>query len=457
MKALFITKPFIIEPLGLMYLSAAAKKAGHETDLAITSENLEKKVQESKPDLIGYSVMTGDQDFYLDINNKLKENHQFLSILGGPHPTFFQNLIYEPGVDIVCQGEGEQALVDLLNNLESGKDILDISNLSVKKDGKVRVNEVRALADIDSLPLPDRDIVFQFSEIKNGPIKHFLASRGCPFSCSYCFNESYFKIYQGKGKRVRIRNIDSLIEEIQEVVKSSPTRFIYFQDDTFTLNKNWLKEFSEEYTKKVNMPFHCHVRPNTIDEEKIKILKKAGCYSAHIAAETADDRLRNEILKRGMTKEQILDSAKLLKKYDIKFMLQNMIGLPTGSIEKDFETLELNIQCNPDYAWVSIFQPYPGTAIGEYCKEKGFYTGDFSDLSSNFFDSSRLNFDNEYKNQLSNLQKLFAIFVEYPELHELGLSRTWIDFSNDQVKEEYQKAYTEFRKKGDKRLYGFDL
>lgn len=458
MKVLFITKPFVIEPLGLMYLSASAKKAEHQVDLALTTEDLEAKISEFKPQVVGYSVMTGDQNFYLDLNRRLKQKHSFLSAFGGPHPTFFPSIIKEEGVDVICRGEGEQAFVELLDTLESGGEISHIKNLWINKNGEITQNPVRGLVDIDSLPFPDRDLVSRIPEIRDGPIKHFLASRGCPFSCSYCFNESYSEIYQGKGKRVRFRDISSLTEEVSQVVSSTPTRFVYFQDDTFTLDKKWLDEFAKQYSSKVGLPFHCHVRPNTLDKHIIDALKKAGCYSVHIAAETADDRLRNEILNRKMTKEQIVQASNLLRQEGIKFMLQNMIGLPTGSIENDLETLEMNIKCKPDYSWVSIFQPYPGTRLGKLCEEKGFYSGDFSDLKPSFFVSSPLNFSDEYKNQLTNLQKLFAIFVEFPELHNLGLSEAMISIkSTPEISEAYSKAYTEFRKKADERLYGFKL
>jgi len=440
MKALFINKPFFIEPLGMMYLSSSAKKSGHDVDLVLTTEDLEKKVSEYRPDVIGYSIMTGDQDFYMNINNELKKKFNFTSIFGGPHPTFFSDMIEEEGVDIVCKGEGEDAFRELLDRLESGQPIDYISNLFVKNNGEVKKNMVSPFSDIDSLEFPDRDLVFKFPEIKSGPIKHFLASRGCPFSCSYCFNESYSEIYGGKGKRVRFRDPKLVVDEVEQVINSSPTKFVYFQDDTFTLNKSWLKDFSEEYSKRIDMPFHCHVRPNTLDEERVTLLKKAGCYSTHIAAETADDRLRNEVLKRNMSKEQIINSSKLLKDYGIKFMLQNIIGIPTGSLENDIETLELNIKCNPDYAWVSIFQPYPGTELGKFSIEKGFFSGDFNDIGSNFFDSSKLDFPEEYKNQISNLQKLFAIFVEYPELHSLELSGAMIDTCDSKTKEMIQSG-----------------
>lgn len=454
MKFLFINKPFFIEPLGIMHISSATKSLGHEADLVLTSENLEKKLQEFKPNIVAYGIMTGDQDFYDNINQKLKEKYDFFSIAGGPHPTFFPEILENSSFDAICIGEGEKAIGQFLENPNSK----EIPNFWFKTDGEIIKNSVQPLiGNLDDISFPDRKIVFKYSKIRNGPIKHFIASRGCPYDCSYCFNESWAKIYEGKGKRVRFRSATNLVDEIQEVISSSPTKFVYFQDDTFTLNKPWLEEFAEQYSERIKLPFHCHVRPNTLSEEKIKLLKKARCYSVHIAAETADDKLRNEILNRGMSKEQITKASRLLKANGIKFMLQNIIGLPTGSLEKDFETLELNIKCKPDYAWVSIFQPYPGTKLGEFCKAKGFYEGNFHDLESNFFDSSKLNFSEEYKNQLSNLQKLFAVAVEYPDLYHSGLLNSLIELPSESTRDVFTKFYRDFRREGDKKLYGFYL
>jgi radical SAM superfamily enzyme YgiQ (UPF0313 family) len=93
-------------------------------------------------------------------------------------------------------------------------------------------------------------------------------------------------------------------------------------------------------------------------------------------------------------------------------MIQNMLGLPTSTIEEDLQTLEVNIYANPAYGWCSIFSPYPGTKLGDLCKEHGYYTGDYSEMSDSFFDGSLLNFTEEHKEQLYCLQRIFALCVE---------------------------------------------
>jgi radical SAM superfamily enzyme YgiQ (UPF0313 family) len=159
-----------------------------------------------------------------------------------------------------------------------------------------------------------------------------------------------------------------------------------------------------------------------------------------------------------MSRGQIIDACDMLKDRGIKVMLQNIIGLPTGSISEDLDTLDLNRMCRPAYSWVSIFQPYPGTDLGKWCREEGHYLGDFSDLGANFFDNSPLDFPREYKNQLANLQKLFAIFVENPREYS---NRTIMKMINaertPEIVERYKRMYSDFRAKADEKLYGFKL
>lgn len=451
MNILFITKPFIIEPLGLLYISAAAKREGHKTSLALTTDDLESRLKEVKPDIIAYSVMTGDHRLYADLNRRLKESHNFLSVFGGPHPTFFPAMIKEDGVDIICRGEGEQAFAELLNTIELGSDFRNIRNLYVKHGGDITENEVRPLAEINSISVPDRKLMRDLPEILAGPIKHFIASRGCPYNCSYCFNEKYAELYKDKSKRVRFRDVGLLLDEIKSAINPD-TKVVYFQDDTFTVNRDWLSWFSYQYKTKIGLPFHCHVRPNTLDETVVKLLKESGCHGVHIAAETEDYTLRKNVLNRNMTKAQILDAVNLLKKNGIKVMLQNIIGLPGGSLEKDLRTLDMNIAGKPDYAWVSIYQPYPGTRLGDYCKEQGYYDGDIDTIGPNFFDKSRITIEDKHK--IERLQKLFAIAVEHPYLRRSGLLDVLIGLPLDFV---YKRMYKSFRAKADERLYGVKL
>ena len=396
MKILFIMKPYKVAPLGIMYISSALKKAGHETKSAIGMKEAKHCVQKWEPDFVCYSVLTGDQDYWKKFSDDLKQYGNYKTVFGGNHVTFFPQ---DFEGELIVRGEGERALLDIINGH--------------------RINEINYISDIDTLSFPDRTL------IKEGTIKHFIASRGCPYKCTYCYNEKWAQLH-GR-KRVRTRSVDNVITEIKEV---NP-EFVYFQDDTFGLNINWLEEFAEKYPK---IPFHCHVRAEIVTPRYVDALEKAGCYSVHIALETENTELLDIL---GRKPAPIWSACKRLKDAGIKIMLQNIIGIPTGDIFMDMFTLEENMEIKPDYSWVSIYQPYPGTVLGDECISKGWAKP--SDIKASFFEETCLScFDDKYKAQLKVLQKTWASLV---------------DGHYDPI---LDTLYNNMRKEGDQRLYGFN-
>ena len=425
MRVLFIAQQTDYEPQGIMYLSSALKAAGHEVDLAVaTHQDPVAVAREFQPDVAAYSVITGSQRYYLDINRRVKrEVEGVFSVFGGPHPTFFPEMVEEEGVDGICRGEGEDALVDLVNALASGgpEAVLDIDNWSFQRNGDQRGagiinNPVRPyVAELDDLPFPDRALVYERDPISaRSKIKHFLTGRGCPYNCTYCFNHALSELYRGKGRRFRQRSVDHVIEEVRWVRDHYPLEFVVFVDDTFVLSPEWLAEFAVKYPRDVGLPFFCNTRANLVTEEQVRLLKEAGCHSVSMGIETGNDRLRNDLLKRRMSKEQILEASRLIREGGLHFTTTNMIGLPTSTLEDDFETLELNIQARPSYAHVFIFQPYPRTELGEFTREHGWMVGTFDDIGELAWDHSVLDFDQEHKRGLAILQRFFAIGVEWP-------------------------------------------
>jgi len=442
-KILFITKPFNIEPLGLMYLSAAVNDFA-EVKLITTSDNIIDNVSKFSPDIIGYSIITGDQQLYNEWNLKLKNNFKFHSIAGGPHPTFFPEMLQQTSFDAICLGEGEQAFREYVSDPNNP----NIANICTKQNK----NFVRPLiADLDTINYPDRKFIYHQESLSNNPIKHFITSRGCPYNCTYCFNKSFSDLYSGLGKRVRWRTVDNVIAEIEDVINLYPTKMVYFQDDTFVLRMDWLKQFNLKYKQKIGLPFHCHVRVDFVTDELINVLKDAGCYSVHIAAESGNETVRTKILNRKMTNEQIINAVHKLEESNIRVMLQNMLGLPFTTIDDDLQTLQLNIEAQPTYAWASIFQPYPKTELGEKCIESGLCTEDFSEIGSNFFKTSVLNLP--HKNQIINLQRLFAMVVKQPDTYHSGKLQKMLNEPGDS----FSDIYASVRKNSDEELYGFIL
>ncbi len=420
MRVLFIAQQIDYEPQGIMSLSGALKAAGHQVELAVATRHDPLEVARAfRPDLVAYSVITGSHRFYLDLNRRLKaERPDLFSVFGGPHPTFFPEMVGEEGVDGICRGEGEEALVELVDTLAAGgpEAVLGVANWSFRRNGDTIVNPVRPyIYDLDSLPFPDRALVYERDPVAaRSKIKHFLAGRGCPYNCTYCFNHALGELYRGKGKRFRLRSVDHVIEEVRWVRDHYPLEFVVFVDDTFVLSRDWLAEFAEKFPREIGLPFFCNTRANLVTAEQVRTLKAAGCHSVSMGIEAGNDRVRNGLLKRRMSKEQILEAARLLHEGGLHFTTTNMIGLPTTTLADDLETLELNIQIRPSYAHVFIFQPYPRTELGEFTREHGWMVGTFDDIGEVAWDHSVLDFDEAHKRGLAVLQRFFAIGVEWP-------------------------------------------
>ncbi|MFC2015671.1 B12-binding domain-containing radical SAM protein [Chloroflexota bacterium] len=417
---LFVAEQIDYEPQGIMYLSSGLKAAGHEVELAVASHRDPLAVAlEFQPDVVAYTVITGSQRYYLDLNRRLKvELPEFFAAFGGAHPTFFPEMIEEEGVDGICRGEGEGAIVDLVDALARGgpDEATDIPNWSFQHGGDIITNAVRPyVEDLDSLPFPDRALVYERAPMAaQGKIKHFLAGRGCPYNCTYCFNHALSEIYRDKGKRFRLRSVDNVIEEVSWVQEHYPLEHVVFVDDTFVLSNEWLAEFAEEYPRRVGIPFFCNSRANLVTEEQVRLLKIAGCHTVSMGIEVASDEIRNGLLKRRMSREQILEASHLIRKAGMRLTTTNMIGLPTSTLEDDLDTLELNIEAKPSYAHVMIFQPYPLTELGEFTRENDWMVGTFDDIGEVAWDHSVLKFDAEHKRGLEVLQRFFAIGVEWP-------------------------------------------
>jgi anaerobic magnesium-protoporphyrin IX monomethyl ester cyclase len=426
MRILFIYKDINLNgPFGILSLSAALRAAGHETGLALVErKGFLARVQDFKPDVLAYSLTTGFHRYYLEINHKLRaelarNDRRVLSLFGGPHATFFPEMIETDGVDMICRGEGEDAIVDLADTLRHGGDYSRIHNLWVKSGDSIIKNDVRPLiADLDRIPFPDRDLLYgQDCFMRDSPMKIFFPNRGCPYICTYCFNHKYNELYRGKGEVVRYRSVDNVIAEIKDVRSKYPLKFIFFLSDNFILSRDWVSEFAERYPKEIGLPFTCNIRANLLNEKVASDLKKAGCLSVIFGVESGNERVRNDILKRQMPDEVILHAGSLLRARGIRMYTQNILALPGESFPQALSTLALNQRLRPSYAWASIFTPYPSNELTEYAVKYGFFDGNTDQVNYSFHAHSVMRFASRRERRMfTNLHRLFGIMVEWPAL-----------------------------------------
>ena len=419
MKVLFVNhipEHFIKdrEPLGIMSLSAVLKEAGHEVRFCSPQINkIESILQEFPAGIIGYSITTGYHNFYLQFNNKLrKRNKNIFSVFGGPHTTFTPDFINESiFIDAVCLGEADYAFVEFVEKLESQGAYHLTPNFYVRRDGKIYKNLVRNLVDdLDRLPFPDRELIYSSCRLAaESKIKNFMTMRGCPYSCSYCFNASYHKLYNSKGKMLRRRSVKNVLNELDDVASKYPLELVYFRDDNFLLFPDWVEDFCDQYKRSLNLPFVCAGRLDLVTDKIASTLKRAACVSIEAGIEAGNEYIRSEVLKRNISRSKMVEGAKILRLHGIKIMAENLIGVPESTIKNELETYSLNKECSVFYINSSILQPYFGTEIYERSMKLGLFKDDLNRISPSAYLKGMSLLNLKHRKQRERLNKIIAI------------------------------------------------
>ncbi|NLS77031.1 MAG: radical SAM protein [Chloroflexi bacterium] len=372
---------------GLGYISAVLRQAGHETSLVYlqsepTAESFVAEVQARAPDLLAFSSTTHQHRFVDRCAGWAKAAHpEWLIVSGGVHPTLVpEEVLANPAIDVVCVGEGEEALLDLVSALESGKSIAHIPNLWARdrESGEVSYNALRPLlTNLDLLPFADREL-FDYAEIleRNGGVADLVAGRGCPYNCSYCCNHALRARYRGLGKYVRFRSVSNVLAEIRALKSRYAISVLNFQDDAFTLDRSWALEFCRAYGAEFALPFWINSRVEQLDEELIRALAQAGCQLVRIGVESGNEELRHGVLKRHMSNDDFRRVFGLLHQHGIQSYSCNMIGLPGETPEMVQETIDLNRDLDPDKFQFSVFYPYPMTELHDISVREGYLRED---------------------------------------------------------------------------------
>jgi radical SAM superfamily enzyme YgiQ (UPF0313 family) len=387
-------------------------------------EGFRQKVKDFNPDIIAVSVT------YLLYNNGIKliaalgNGRRIPVIFGGIHVTLNpEEVIANEYVDMICCGEGEEALVELLDKMSKRGDITDTANIWLKKDNKIIRNPLRPLRkSLDDLPFvdwslyPDAHFYKPYMGIiyRSGDL---IASRGCVNSCSYCFYHAYYKAY-GTQNYVIYKSPKRTIEELRYVRDKYGVTLVKMRDADFTMfSEDKLGEMSEIYQKMGNdMPkILINANAYTITRKKVRLLKEMNCLSVTIGLESGSDYLKQTYLNRRKDNVPFLEAAKYFREYDIRLCSSNMIGIPHETRQNIFETVELNRKAKVDLADVSILFPFPGTQVHKYCIEKGFLKSELSEAQY-YRSEPILDMPQIKKQELRGLIQTFQLYMNSPKL-----------------------------------------
>ncbi len=394
MKVLFFHRN--AEWLGIEYLSSVLKKAGHDTALLFdpgsgdveykfkiierffdVADKMVKKAKAYKPDLVAFSCLTNLYPWVSKMASLVKKEMDVPIIVGGLHPTILPEFVIKnPDIDMICIGEGEEALLELVSGMQNGKMDCSIKNIWFKRNGEIIRNPSRPfIQDMDSLPFPDKDMFRQYGCFSDR--LYVMTSRGCPYQCTYCFNSYYRKLLNQHGHSyIRRRSVENVIEELKFFKARYHIREVFFYDDVFTINDEWIKNFAAVYKKEIHLPFKILVHPKNVKRDIMMLLKEAGCIYVDIGVESGSEDVRYKLLKRNMSNNDIINTANILKEVGIKFCTLNIVGFPTETTEQMWETYELNRKIRPNGTIVSIFYPFPKTELADFCAENGFIKED---------------------------------------------------------------------------------
>lgn len=403
---------------GVMSISAVLKKYNLQTDVLIDvlEKNILKKIKELSPDIISFSVMTPDTAWLFSLSSQIKKYFDLPIIVGGIHASSCPEIIEDPNIDYVIIGEGEYTLLQFTSEYFNGCKEPVIDGLITKSTAQeLYYNAGSLINNLNELPFEDRDVYYnRYRSLKNAYLKQFISGRGCPFDCNFCFNSFYKTLFKDKDRYVRRKPPEYFIKEIKKVKDKYGTKSLFFADDLFAIDVNWLLEFSELFAKEIDTPFMCTGMANLLTEDIAKILKHAGCNCVSFGIETGNEQKRKDILNKNISNDQIRRCAGILKKYDIKIQTSNIFAFPGESIDDAFETIRLNTQIKTDYMFSALMMPLPKTRIERIAKEQNILPKNYNYtyLSTSFHSASIFNFKDV--KVLENIHKISYIAMKFP-------------------------------------------
>lgn len=366
-------------PLGLLYIASYLKEKEKDCEIKLidapTEEldypQLKEMIKKFAPQIVGISAMSFTIIDALKTAAAVKENNpQTKVVMGGPHPHIFGKETLDLGnSDFMVLGEGEKTFHQLVQNINNEEKLKEIPGLIFydKNHNLINTGLHQFIENLDELPLPARDLIDNkkyFSVLgTSNLVTTMITSRGCPYQCIFCDRPQL-------GKRFRARSYKNVVDEMEECLQKHGIKEFLIYDDTFTINRQRVVDICDEIIKRgLPITWDIRARVNTVDKELLLLLKRAGCQRIHYGVESGTQKIL-DVLRKGITLEQIKNAFELTKKAGIQTLAYFMIGNPLEIKEDILQTIKFAKKLNPDYVHITITMPFPATCLYFLALEK---------------------------------------------------------------------------------------
>ncbi len=408
------------EPLGILYLASALMKAGVNVKVADLTfkRNMDGLETMSRwADVVGVSSPTPLFGTVAEVLHYIRaSNPGIRTVIGGPHATAEPEDALSHGFDVAVIGEGEATLVDLVETMGRSGPLEAVSGIAYKTENRLHLTPPRPFAtNLDEIPLPARQFI-DYSRYRRLGV---ISMRGCPYRCLYCkpIGDKLF------GKKLRKRSLENIVGEIEELFTRYGKRQIGFKDDTFTIRKTeWFERFREElYRRNLRPRWQCNSRVDTVDFDKLKAMKAAGCSQIFFGIESGSQRILN-YYQKDITVERIADTFANCRRVGIRPCASIMLGAPPETREDLDKTYQMVKTIKPFNWHVHVTTPICGSYLYDQAKSEERFdpgadysvyesTGNINRLSLPMkLDSLSVDDIAEYRNRINRYMKFRVLF-----------------------------------------------
>ena len=330
-------------------------------------QKLTEEVRQTNPMAVGIPYFTPMKCIVDRVASLVKEiNPEIKIVVGAFHPTFCpDDAMQNPDFDFIIRGEGEIPLTSLMKEIKKDNPKWEtVPGIHYRdRDGKIKSNPgVNLIANLDELPFPARDMVLNCDH-NSYRIHSVSTTRGCPYTCSFCADRRFWN-----GK-VRRRSVESVIEELKLLMEKYKAVSIDFVDGTFTYDRKYLQKFCQSLIdERLHIKWGCTARYDNIDEDLLKLMKRANCSGLYFGLESGSNRVLQSIDKK-LTVENIVRVSKMVHESGITCISAVLLGLPDETKEDIKKTIKLMKNFKTDYFDVNSYMPLPGSAFGDLMSE----------------------------------------------------------------------------------------